>query len=231
MVLTNPRVNRGLKPPSKEEVGDAPLTYSTYALLVVRRPSDGKFLVVLESAHTSNCKGKPRYWLPAGKARPGQTMVDAAVASCLRDTNVKVTPKGLLRVLMEPSEKKTMRCVLYAEPDATQEKRVKTVPSFHSVGAAWVSCDDLLDLRGDEYRSEEPKVLFPQIHSGALKPDKFGSTWNGLETICQTLGVTPSHELAKKRDATLPEQWIAIEKRYPNIAFKEHAFLDRSSRR
>ena len=205
--------------------------YAAYALLVVRDPATAKFLLVLESAHTSNCRGKPRYWLPAGRARPGETMVEAAVASCFRDTNVTVEVKGLLRVLLEPTEKKWLRCVLYAEPAAVQPKAIKTVPSFHSVGALWVTTDDLLDIRGDEYRSEDPKVLFPALESGLLRPETFGTTWARLERVARDLGATPVADLATKRDATLPETWIAIEKRYPDIAFKEHAFLDRSSRR
>ena len=36
-----------------------PEKYAAYAWLVVRRPSDGKYLMVLESAHTSGCHGKP----------------------------------------------------------------------------------------------------------------------------------------------------------------------------
>ena len=78
--------------------------HSAYALLVVRRPSDGKYLVVLESSHTANCQGSCRWWIPAGKAAPGETMAEAAVASCMRDTNVKVIPKGIIRILLEPSD-------------------------------------------------------------------------------------------------------------------------------
>ena len=200
-------------------------------MLVVRDPASGRFLMVLESAHTANCRGKPRYWLPAGRARPGETVAEAAVASCYRDTNVLVKVKGLLRILLEPTEKKWLRVVLYAEPAAAQPKAIKTVPSFHSVGALWAGADALHDLRGDEYRSEDPAVLFPSLNSGALTPQPFGTTWARLEALCRDLGQTPPAQLAKKRDATLPKTWIAIEKRYPDIAFKEHAFLDRSSRR
>ena len=233
MVLSNPKVHRGLAPPTVADFAAAApeKTFDAYALLVVRRPADGKFLLVLESAHTANCNGKPRYWIPAGKARPGETMVEAAVASCLRDTNVKVTPRGLLRILMEPSEKKTVRALFFAEPDAVQPKPIKTVPSFHSVGAIWVGLEDLLDIHGNEYRSEDPKVFFPQIASGALQPEAFGSTWAALEALCVELGGTHPDELQRKRDATLPEQWVNVERRYPNIAFKEHDVLARSSRR
>ncbi|KAH8093611.1 ubiquitin-protein transferase [Aureococcus anophagefferens] len=224
MVLSNPKVHRGLAPPAVADFAAAApeKTFDAYALLVVRRPADGKFLLVLESAHTANCNGKPRYWIPAGKARPGETMVEAAVASCLRDTNVKVSPRGLLRILMEPSEKKTVRALFFAEPDAVQPKPIKTVPSFHSVGAIWVGLEDLLDIHGNEYRSEDPKVFFPQIASGALQPEAFGSTWAALEALCVELGGTHPDELQRKRDATLPEQWVNVERRYPNIAFKEH---------
>ena len=62
-------------------------------------------------------------------------------------------------------------------------------------------------------------------------PDAFGSTWANLEALCRDLGTTPPDALEKKRDATLPDQWIQVERRYPNIAFKEHDVLARSHRR
>ena len=90
--------------PPAEEIKYEYKPHSAYALLVVRRPSDGKYLVVLESSHTANCQGSCRWWIPAGKAAPGETMAEAAVASCMRDTNVKVIPKGIIRILLEPSD-------------------------------------------------------------------------------------------------------------------------------
>ena len=84
----------------------SPTKYVAYAWLVVRRPSDGKYLMVLESAATPGCGGKPKYWLPAGKVDPGETLEEAAIRSCERDTHVTVEPKGLLRVMLEPGQQK-----------------------------------------------------------------------------------------------------------------------------
>ena len=163
--------------------------HAAYALLVVRRPSDGKYLVVLESSHTANCQGQPRWWIPAGKAAPGETMAEAAVASCLRDTNVKVTVKGIIRILLEPSDNASIRSVLYCEPDAVQPQKMKAVPSFHSAGAAWVTADEFaMDVSGSECRSCDPKVLFPGVSSGAVHVEPFGSTWNALEALVAELG-------------------------------------------
>ena len=207
--------------------------HSAYALLVVRRPSDGRYLVVLESSHTANCQGTCRWWIPAGKAAPGETMAEAAVASCLRDTNVKVTPKGIIRILLEPSDNASIRSVLYCEPDEVQPRKMKAVPSFHSAGAAWVTADEFaMDISGKECRSGDPKVLFPGVSNGSIPIEPFGNTWNALEALVAKLGRTPpSKELDEMRRGPLQEQWVAICKRYPLISFKEKDFMARSSKR
>ena len=207
--------------------------HSAYALLVVRRPSDGKYLVVLESSHTANCQGSCRWWIPAGKAAPGETMAEAAVASCMRDTNVKVIPKGIIRILLEPSDNASIRSVLYCEQDPVQPRKMKAVPSFHSAGAAWVTADEFaMDISGKECRSGDPKVLFPGVSNGSIPIEPFGNTWNALEALVDKLGRTPrSKELDEMRRGPLQEQWVAICKRYPLISFKEEDFMARSSKR
>ena len=84
--------------------------------------------------------------------------------------------------------------------------------------------------RDRSLQSREFRILFLP-RSGALQPEAFGSTWAALEALCVELGGTHPDELQRKRDATLPEQWVNVERRYPNIAFKEHDVLARSSRR
>lgn len=87
-------------------------------------------------------------------------------------------------------------------------------------------------MRPDEFRNADPRVLFPGLASGTTRVERFGSTWDALEATVRDLGLTPpGDELKMKRREMIPEQWIAIAKRYPEIAFKERDFLSRSSRR
>ena len=125
----------------------------------------------IRDRHTSGCHGKPRYWLPAGKCDPGETLVEAAVRSCAEDTHVNVKPMGVLRLMLEPSAKKSLRVILYAEPVDNDPNIVvpKSVPDFHSVGAIWVDPGDLEDLNENEYRNPDPPKFFPGVEEGTIK--------------------------------------------------------------
>ncbi|KAK7240908.1 hypothetical protein SO694_00055131 [Aureococcus anophagefferens] len=194
--------------------------YVAYAWLVVRRPSDGKYLMVLESAATPGCGGKPCYWLPAGKVDPGETLVEAAVRCCARDTHVTVEPKGLLRVMLEPTEKKTVRAILYAEPAAGCDDPAvtcpKSCPDFHSVGACWVDLDDLAELHETEFRHPDPPVLFPAVESGALVPQSLDhAAWHDLE---RTVAELTSTDDDGARARLIPPVWDQIVRAYRALA-------------
>jgi len=202
-------------------VSIGPEKYAAYAWLVVRRPSDGKYLMVLESAHTSGCHGKPRYWLPAGKCDPGETLVEAAVRSCAEDTHVTVKPMGVLRLMLEPSAKKSLRVILYAEPVDDNPSIVvpKSVPDFHSVGAIWVDPSDLEDLNENEYRNPDPPKFFPGVEEGTIKAHPLDTdAWNNLETVVKELTASPD---AQKRDAQIPAAWAACERTYKSACHME----------
>ena len=194
--------------------------YVAYAWLVVRRPSDGKYLMVLESAATPGCGGKPCYWLPAGKVDPGETLVEAAVRCCKRDTHVTVEPKGLLRVMLEPTEKKTVRAILYAEPAAGCDDPAvtcpKSCPDFHSVGACWVDLDDLAELHENEFRHPDPPMLFPAVESGALVPQSLDhAAWHDLE---RTVAELTSTDDDTARARLIPPVWDQIVRAYRALA-------------
>ena len=194
--------------------------YVAYAWLVVRRPSDGRYLMVLESAATPGCGGKPCYWLPAGKVDPGETLVEAAVRCCKRDTHVTVEPKGLLRVMLEPTEKKTVRAILYAEPAAGCDDPAvtcpKSCPDFHSVGACWVDLDDLAELHENEFRHPDPPMLFPAVESGALVPQSLDhAAWHDLE---RTVAELTSTDDDTARARLIPPVWDQIVRAYRALA-------------
>ncbi|KAH8071783.1 hypothetical protein JL721_4291 [Aureococcus anophagefferens] len=173
--------------------------YVAYAWLVVRRPSDGKYLMVLESAGDAGLRRQALLLAPRGQGRPGRDAREAAVARCARDTHVTVEPKGLLRVMLEPTEKKTVRAILYAEPAAGCDDPAvtcpKSCPDFHCVGACWVDLDDLAELHETEFRHPDPPVRFPAVESGALVPQSLDhAAWHDLERTVAELTSTDDDE-------------------------------------
>ena len=118
-----------------------------YFVLVVVRLGH-RFLLVHERKHGQ------LWYLPAGRVEPGETFVQAALRETLEETGVPVVVEGILRVEHTPSAAGTarVRVILVARPqDDTQPKRQ---PDGDSLGAAWVTLEDLgrLPLRGPEVR-------------------------------------------------------------------------------
>ena len=137
-----------------------------FSVVVVRRGD--RFLVVHER------KFGQRWYLPAGRVEPGETFEAAALRETLEETGVPVRLTGILRVEHSPSPTATrMRVVYLAEPvDATPPK---SVPDEESLGAAWVTLDELraLDLRGEEVRElfEYVQCGGPLYPLGVLQPE------------------------------------------------------------
>lgn len=119
-----------------------------FALVVVRRGAE-EFLVVHERKHGQ------RFYFPAGRAEPGETLQQAAVRETKEEAGVDVTLEGVLRVEHSPSPDGTarVRVVFLARP-TTPGAPLKTVADEHSLGARWVRLGDLasLPLRGDDVR-------------------------------------------------------------------------------
>eukprot|EP00743_Colponemidia_sp_Colp-15_P003619 GILK01003905.1.p1 GENE.GILK01003905.1~~GILK01003905.1.p1 ORF type:complete len:375 (+),score=27.41 GILK01003905.1:93-1127(+) len=120
-------------------------TCFSFALVVVRRPSDGKFLLIQEYCNQG-------WWLPGGKLDAGESFEEAAKRECKEEAGIDVVLKGVLRFEHTPQrDYNRMRVIFYAEPaDATQLP--KSIPDYESLGACWVSYTDLpqLPLRGPE---------------------------------------------------------------------------------
>jgi phosphatase NudJ len=126
-----------------------------FALVVVRRGD--RFLVVHERKHGQ------RWYLPAGRVEPGETLIAAAVRETFEETGVPVIVDGVVRVehTVYPDSAR-VRVIFTAKP--ADDTPPRSVANEESLGAKWVSVDELdrLDLRGDEVRE-----LFGYVAGGA----------------------------------------------------------------
>lgn len=126
-----------------------------YAVVIVRRPSDGKFLMVQEFANVW-------FWLPGGGVDFGETFSQGAIREAMEEAGVEVVLKGVLAADFDLSESWT-RIIFYAEPtDSTVVP--KTMPDFESAGACWV---DIATLPSLPLREEHtPNKWFTHVANG-----------------------------------------------------------------
>jgi phosphatase NudJ len=129
-----------------------------FALVVVRLGR--RFLVVRERHHGQ------RWYLPAGRAEPGERLADAACRETLEESGVPIVVEGILRVEHTPLPDGSARCrVIFVARPADD---VEPHPTGDSLAAAWVTLDELdrLELRGEEVRD-----LFHHVAGGgAIHP-------------------------------------------------------------
>lgn len=123
-----------------------------YAMCIIRRPKDGKFLVVQEFSNSG-------YWFPGGRAENGESLEAAAHRETIEEAGVSIKLTGIARIeytsYPTPNDGSgqsghvRLRVFFVGEPTSDY---CKTLPDYESVGAAWVSIDELrlLHLRSDE---------------------------------------------------------------------------------
>ena len=135
-----------------------------FAIVIVRRPRDGKFLMTQEFAQTG-------FWVPGGQVDPGESLREGAIREVLEEAGVTVEIKGMLE--FQVRSKHWLRAVFYAEPaptpvDEQPAPEPKTYPCYESSGAVWVSIDQLFDKsRPLKFRSaSEPTRWFPFLAKG-----------------------------------------------------------------
>ncbi|EFJ44584.1 hypothetical protein VOLCADRAFT_95208 [Volvox carteri f. nagariensis] len=87
-----------------------------FALAVVRRPEDGKFLMVQERYGEG-------YWLPGGGADPGESLREAVVREVWEEAGADIRVTGILTV-----------------------ESLHRVPDVESVGACWVRAEEVESL-------------------------------------------------------------------------------------
>jgi phosphatase NudJ len=131
-----------------------PIPTWCFALVVVRKAD--RFLLVQESKY-----GQPWY-LPAGRVEAGESFAAAAVRETREEAGIPIRVTGVIRIEYSPSPAGArMRVIFLAEP--TDDTPPKTEPDDESLGAAWVSLDELgkYTLRG-----EEVEELFRYVAGG-----------------------------------------------------------------
>src|SRR6185436_14536452 len=130
-----------------------------FALVVVRKGD--RFLLVQERKHGQ------RWYLPAGRAEPGESLAEAALRETLEETGVPVRLLGLLRLEHNPLGREArVRALFLAEP--LDDTPPKSWPDDESLQAAWVSLPELDDY---ELRSDEVETLLRYVESGgAIHP-------------------------------------------------------------
>lgn len=95
-----------------------------FSLVVVR--ARGRFLVIQERRHAQ------LWYLPAGRAEPGEHLIDAAVRETLEESGVEIALDGVLRIQHTPS---------------VSAARVRAVFVGHPIGGAAGPTRDSLDAR------------------------------------------------------------------------------------
>ena len=120
-----------------------PEKFHGFALVVIQREKDNKFLVVQEF-------GKLGYWLPAGRVDPNEAFQKAAIREVREEVGIDVRLKGILAVKHGRYSEGDMRMevVFYANPAPSHSEQLpKTTPDYESAGACWVTYQDLTDVR------------------------------------------------------------------------------------
>lgn len=132
-----------------------------YFALVVVRDGD-RFALVQEAKHGQ------RWYLPAGRVEPGESIVAGALRETREESGLEVELDGILRVEHTPSPNGSARCRVFFTAHPSAGARLKHAADEHSLTAAWVTLDELprYPLRG----SEVSDILRHVARGGAVFP-------------------------------------------------------------
>ena len=120
-----------------------PLPTWFYVLVAVRLGR--RFLLVREAKHGA------RWYLPAGRVEPGESLIAAAERETLEEAGIPIAVDGIVRVEHTPMpDAATVRVIFSARP--ADDTPPKSVADDDSLGAMWATIDDIrsLPLRKDE---------------------------------------------------------------------------------
>lgn len=154
-----------IEPEDKES---APRLY-TFALVVVRRPEDGKYLLVQEF-------GDSGYWLPGGRVDGRESLQIAAIRETKEEAGVDIELTGILRLEYSPhSDGKgrsyvRMRVIFLGQPLRNNPMQLaKSIPDYESCGGVWVSPAEMelgKKNKSMRFRGSEPLQWIPYVEQG-----------------------------------------------------------------
>lgn len=127
-----------------------------FIVLVVVRDGD-RWLLVQEAKHDPGS-----WYLPAGRAEIGETMVQAAERETLEEAGVPIEVDGVIRFEHAPSPAGArVRVLLTARPRARVAP--KSFADEHSLQAGWFTLDEIDGMR---MRGEEARELIRWVAGG-----------------------------------------------------------------
>ena len=127
-----------------------------FALAVVRLGH--RFLLVHERKHGQG------WYLPAGRVEVGESIYEAVVRETMEEAGIPIVCEGILRVEHTPSDKGESRVRVFVMARPADDTPPKSIPDSETLGAAWVSPEELSGFR---LRGPEVAEILYHVQRGA----------------------------------------------------------------
>ena len=128
-----------------------------FVLVVVQL--EQRFLLVQERKHDR------KWYLPAGRVKLGESLVEAAKRETLEEAGIPIDLDGILQIDHTPSRDRFTRVrFIFVGHPVDNNPPLKSIPDDESLGAKWVSLEELDSL---PLRSYEVRDLIGAVANGS----------------------------------------------------------------